>query len=153
MSEDTKPPEASITLINDNNEAFSSPSLIAGDYKVQIEFDEYLDVSPMLNITTIGGGDILGGEKEMAMIQENAGNRTEVQFTNSISSSLPLRHQVRSNLKSVWRTLPTTKQHNLGLIEQLMQFPLKSSFIRLHQVRMPIQSICMETRFNSSQSL
>ena len=74
VSEDTKPPEASITLINDNNEAFSSPSLIAGDYKVQIEFDEYLDVSPMLNITTIGGGDILGGEKEMAMIQENAGN-------------------------------------------------------------------------------
>jgi len=28
----------------------------------------------MLNITTIGGGDILGGEKEMALIQENVGN-------------------------------------------------------------------------------
>jgi|TARA_B100001094_G_scaffold154848_1_gene149833 hypothetical protein len=74
VTEDTKSPEATISLINDNNEAFTSPSLIAGDYKVQIEFDEYLDISPMLNITTIGGGDILGGEKEMALIQENVGN-------------------------------------------------------------------------------
>ena len=74
VTEDTKPPQASMTLINEDNEAFTSPALIAGDYKIQIEFDEDLDVSPMLNITTIDGGDISGGLKEMTEIQSNAGN-------------------------------------------------------------------------------
>ena len=74
VTEDTKAPQASLVLINEDNEAFTSPSLIAGDYKVQIEFDEYLDVNPMINITTLGGGDLSGGEREMALIQENAGN-------------------------------------------------------------------------------
>ena len=74
VTEDTKAPVASMVLINEDNEAFTSPSLIAGDYKVQIEFDEYLDINPMINITTVGGGDLSGGEREMALIQENAGN-------------------------------------------------------------------------------
>jgi hypothetical protein len=74
VTEDTKAPQASMVLINEDNEAFTSPSLIAGDYKVQIEFDEYLDVNPMINITTLGGGDLSGGDREMALIQENAGN-------------------------------------------------------------------------------
>jgi len=74
VTEDTKAPHASLLLINDDNEAFTSPSLIAGDYKVQIEFDEYLDANPTINITTVNGGDISGGNKEMALIQENAGN-------------------------------------------------------------------------------
>jgi hypothetical protein len=74
VTEDTKPPQASMTLINEDNEAFTSPSLIAGDYKVQIEFDEYLDVNPMINITTVDGGDISNGLREMAEFQLNAGN-------------------------------------------------------------------------------
>jgi len=74
VTEDTKAPQASLLLINEDNEAFTSPSLIAGDYKVQIEFDEYLDISPTINITTVNGGDISSGFKEMALIQENAGN-------------------------------------------------------------------------------
>ena len=74
VTEDTKAPQASLLLINEDNEAFTSPSLVAGDYKVQIEFDEYLDVSPTINITTVNGGDVSGGTREMALIQENAGN-------------------------------------------------------------------------------
>ena len=74
VTEDTKAPQGTLLLINENNEAFTSPSLVAGDYKVQIEFDEYLDISPMINITTVNGGDISSGSKEMALVQENAGN-------------------------------------------------------------------------------
>ena len=74
VTEDTRAPQGTLLLINENNEAFTSPSLVAGDYKVQIEFDEYLDISPMINITTVNGGDISSGSKEMALVQENAGN-------------------------------------------------------------------------------
>ena len=74
VKEDTRAPQGTLLLINEDNEAFTSPSLIAGDYKVQIEFDEYLDISPMINITTVNGGDLSSGSKEMALIQENAGN-------------------------------------------------------------------------------
>ena len=74
VTEDTKAPQGTLLLINENNEAFTSPSLVAGDYKVQIEFDEYLDIAPMINITTVNGGDISSGSKEMALVQENAGN-------------------------------------------------------------------------------
>ena len=74
VTEDTRLPSATLTLINEENEAFTSPSLIAGDYKVQIEFNEYLSVDPTINITTVNGGDISSGTKTMAMIQENAGN-------------------------------------------------------------------------------
>ena len=75
VTEDTKSPEGTLLLINDNNEAYTSPSLIAGDYKVQIEFDEYLmQGSAMINITTVTGGDISNGNKEMALIQENTGD-------------------------------------------------------------------------------
>jgi len=74
VTEDTKVPQASLLLINEDNEAFTSPSLIAGDYKVQIEFDEYLDINPTINITTVNGGDISSGNREMVLIQENTGN-------------------------------------------------------------------------------
>jgi hypothetical protein len=75
VTEDTKSPQGTLLLVNDNNEAFTSPSLVAGDYKVQIEFDEYLmQGSVMINITTVPGGDISSGIKEMALIQENAGD-------------------------------------------------------------------------------
>ena len=74
VTEDTRAPEATLTLINADNEAFTSPSLVAGDYKVQIEFNEDLDISPSINITTVAGGDISSGVKEMVLIQQNAGN-------------------------------------------------------------------------------
>ena len=74
VTEDTRLPSATLSLINEENEAFTSPSLIAGDYKVQIEFNEYLSVDPTINITTVNGGDISSGTKMMSMIQENLGN-------------------------------------------------------------------------------
>ena len=74
VTEDTRLPTATLTLINEDNEAFTSPSLVAGDYKVQIEFDEDLSVDPSINITTVNGGDISSGSKIMAKIQDNAGN-------------------------------------------------------------------------------
>ena len=74
VTEDTRLPSATLTLINEDNEAFTSPSLVAGDYKVQIEFNEDLSVDPSINITTVNGGDISSGSKIMAKIQDNAGN-------------------------------------------------------------------------------
>tara|TARA_B100000459_G_scaffold147501_1_gene118017 strand:- start:2720 stop:5962 length:3243 start_codon:yes stop_codon:yes gene_type:complete len=74
VTEDTRLPTATLSLINEDNEAFTSPSLIAGDYKVQIEFSELVGPDPTINITTVDGGDISSGTKVMSLIQENLGN-------------------------------------------------------------------------------
>jgi flagellar basal body-associated protein FliL len=69
--EDTKFPIASMMLLGEDGAAFLSPSLVSGSYVVQMEIDEYLQGNPSMNITTIAGGDISGGEVEMNMIADN----------------------------------------------------------------------------------
>ena len=71
INEDTKFPVASMILLDEDGSAFQSPSLVSGSYVVQMEIDEYLQGNPSVNITTIAGGDISGGEIEMNMIADN----------------------------------------------------------------------------------
>jgi len=74
VTEDTKAPQGSLAIITDENMEYTSPSLIAGSYKVRVEFDEYLvQGSVMINITTVNGGAITNDFSEMALIQENVG--------------------------------------------------------------------------------
>ena len=71
VKEDTKYPEATMLLIGEDGSAFLSPSLVSGSYVLQMEFDEYLQGNPSVNITTIAGGDISGGDVEMNQIADN----------------------------------------------------------------------------------
>ena len=71
IKEDTKYPEATMLLIGEDGSAFLSPSLVSGSYVLQMEFDEYLQGNPSVNITTIAGGDISGGDVEMNQIADN----------------------------------------------------------------------------------
>jgi hypothetical protein len=71
INEDTKYPEATMLLLGEDGSAFLSPSLVSGSYVLQIEIDEYLQGNPSVNITTLAGGDISGGDVEMNMIADN----------------------------------------------------------------------------------
>ena len=71
INEDTKYPEATMLLLGEDGSAFLSPSLVSGSYVLQIEIDEYLQGNPSVNITTLAGGDISGGDIEMNMIADN----------------------------------------------------------------------------------
>ncbi|MBT60902.1 MAG: hypothetical protein CMA63_05045 [Euryarchaeota archaeon] len=73
VNEDTRSPNASLMILNDDNEVYSSPSLVSGDYKLWIEFDEYLGQNPLLTIHT-NGGENLFTDREMVLMQENAGD-------------------------------------------------------------------------------
>jgi len=74
IDEDTKFPEASMMLLDESGSAFQSPSLVSGTYVLQVEIDEYLQGNPSVNITTVAGGDISGGDIEMNMIADNNNN-------------------------------------------------------------------------------
>ena len=74
INEDTKFPEASLLLLNEDGEAFQSPSLVSGSYVLQVEIDEYLQGNPTVNITTVAGGEVSGGDIEMNMIADNNNN-------------------------------------------------------------------------------
>ena len=71
INEDTKFPVATMMLLDDAGSAFLSPSLVSGTYVLQMEIDEYLQGNPSVNITTLAGGDISGGDIEMNMIADN----------------------------------------------------------------------------------
>ena len=71
INEDTKFPVATMMLLDDAGSAFQSPSLVSGTYVLQMEIDEYLQGNPSVNITTLAGGDISGGDIEMNMIADN----------------------------------------------------------------------------------
>jgi hypothetical protein len=74
INEDTKYPEASMLLLDEDGSAFQSPSLVSGSYTLQVEIDEYLQGNPTVNITTVAGGEISGGDIEMNMIADNNNN-------------------------------------------------------------------------------
>jgi len=74
INEDTKFPEASMLLLDEDGSAFQSPSLVSGTYTLQVEIDEYLQGNPTVNITTVAGGEISGGDIEMNMIADNNNN-------------------------------------------------------------------------------
>ena len=74
INEDTKFPEASMLLLDEDGSAFQSPSLVSGSYTLQVEIDEYLQGNPTVNITTVAGGEISGGDIEMNMIADNNNN-------------------------------------------------------------------------------
>ena len=71
INEDTKFPVATMMLLDDAGSAFQSPSLVSGTYVLHMEIDEYLQGNPSVNITTLAGGDISGGDVEMNMIADN----------------------------------------------------------------------------------
>jgi hypothetical protein len=74
VTEDTMPPEAILSIITDEGDEFTSPSLIEGSYTILLQLNEYLKSQPYINITTITGGDITVGESPMSMMVENFNN-------------------------------------------------------------------------------
>ncbi len=74
VTEDTMPPEAIMTIMDEEGEVFLSPSLIEGSYTIRLQLNEYLKSQPYINITTTTGGDITVGESPMSMAVENFNN-------------------------------------------------------------------------------
>ncbi|MBT6645172.1 MAG: hypothetical protein HOB52_05160, partial [Euryarchaeota archaeon] len=74
VTEDTTPPEAIMTIMDEEGEVFLSPSLIEGSYTIRLQLNEYLKSQPYINITTTTGGDITVGESPMSMTVENFNN-------------------------------------------------------------------------------
>jgi hypothetical protein len=74
VTEDTMPPQAIMTIMDEEGEVFLSPSLVEGSYTILLQLNEYLKSQPYINITTTTGGDITVGESPMSMMVENFNN-------------------------------------------------------------------------------
>lgn len=74
VTEDTMPPEAILTIIDEEGEQFTSPSLVEGSYTILLQLNEYLQSQPYINITTTTGGDVTAGDSPMHMLVENFNN-------------------------------------------------------------------------------
>ena len=71
VKEDTTKPTAIYTLYDDDDNRYTSPSLVSGSYKIIISVDEYLFTMPQMEITTETGGIVTGGLKQMLSYADN----------------------------------------------------------------------------------
>ena len=72
--EDTTVPTATYELFDDENNLYTSPSLVSGSYELRVSSDEYLFSLPQIEITTDSGGIISGGVKQMLLYADNLGD-------------------------------------------------------------------------------
>ncbi len=89
--EDTTVPTATYELFDDENDLYTSPSLVAGSYELRVSVDEYLFSLPQIEITTDSGGIISGGVKQMLLYADNIGNENkgpEYYFTFDIGNTV-----------------------------------------------------------------
>ena len=74
VKEDTTVPTATYELFDDDDDLYTSPSLVLGSYELRVYIDEYLFSLPQIEITTDTGGIISGGVKQMLLYADNIGN-------------------------------------------------------------------------------
>ena len=91
IKEDTKPPEATYKLLDENNQLYTSPALVSGAYTIRILVDEYLEGSPTVELSTSSGGQITNGPTQMLMFADNFMNEDlgpEYYYTFDIAQSV-----------------------------------------------------------------
>ena len=74
VKEDTTVPTATYELFDEENDLYTSPSLVSGSYEMRVSVNEYLFSLPQIEITTSSGGIISGGVKQMLLYADNLGN-------------------------------------------------------------------------------
>ena len=92
VKEDTTKPSATYTLYDENDVRYTSPSLVSGSYKIVVTIDEYLYSMPQMEITTVAGGVISGGLKQMLLYADNLGNDElgpQYYLTFDVSNAIP----------------------------------------------------------------
>lgn len=92
VKEDTTKPSAIYTLYDENDIRYTSPSLVSGSYKIVVTIDEYLYSMPQMEITTVTGGVISGGLKQMLLYADNLGNDNlgpQYYLTFDVSNAIP----------------------------------------------------------------
>ena len=89
ISEDTKVPEVTYAIHDENNLPVTESSLVRGEYTLRIEVSETLDEFPIVNITTEEGGSLIGGSAQaMILLSQNSNDPDKgPQFFKSFSIS------------------------------------------------------------------
>ena len=74
VREDTLAPSVELRLLDNENSEYSSPSLIAGTYTIQIEVSELLPTLPSIEVVSDTGFNVTAGGELMTQIADNALN-------------------------------------------------------------------------------
>ena len=74
VREDTLAPTVILKLLDDENSEYTSPSLVAGTYTIQVESSEYLKTTPSIEVFSDTGFNVTAGGELMTQIADNALN-------------------------------------------------------------------------------
>ena len=74
VREDTLAPSVALKLLDAENSEYTSPSLVAGTYTIQIESSEYLKTTPSIEVFSDTGFNVTAGGELMTQIADNALN-------------------------------------------------------------------------------
>ena len=129
VKEDTTKPSANFTLYDGNDNRYSSPSLVSGSYKIIVSVDEELFTMPKMEITTVTGGIITGGEKQMPKFADNLGNPNlgpEYYLTFDISNS------VSAGIININITLTDESQNEVAIQWDNLSLDAKSPIMQVY---------------------
>ena len=71
VREDTRAPSVELRLLDDENSEYTSPSLVAGTYTIQIEISEFLPTQPSIEVFSDTGYNVTAGGELMTLIADN----------------------------------------------------------------------------------
>ena len=74
VAEDTKLPNATLSVVDGDGTPYDSTTLVAGQYSFRVQVNEDLGTTPTINITTSDGGVLTSEDQPLSMLNNNINN-------------------------------------------------------------------------------